>query len=327
MIYTVTFNPAIDYIAGVNNLKMNQVNRAVSEKILAGGKGINVSTVLKNLGVESIALGFIAGFTGDEIKIRAEQFGIKTDFVYIPEKFSRINVKLQVMVDGKVTEETAINGEGPKISEEEISEFMKKIEKIQKDDFIVLAGSVSRNMPEDIYEKICIKVKEKRAKIVADATGKLLVNVLKHNPFLIKPNKHELEEIFQKNIYTHEEIIEYAQKLQEMGAQNVLISMDKDGAILITKDKKLLASEAPKGKVVNSVGSGDSMVAGFITGYITYKDYEKALKLGIAAGSASAFSENLATKEEILYQLSKIEKINCSKGRRKNNYENNRFIR
>lgn len=308
MIYTVTFNPAIDYIAEVNNFKMNEVNRAISEKILAGGKGINVSVVLKNLGIESVALGIIAGFSGNEIKRRVEEFGIKTDFVFIPDKFSRINVKLQSKIDGHVEAETAINGEGPKIFEKEIDEFMKKIENIKKGDFLVLAGSVSRNMQDDIYEKICGKVKEKDAKIVADATGKLLVNVLKHNPFLIKPNKKELEEIFEKEITTNEEVVIYAKKLQEMGAENVLISMDKDGAILITKDKKMLYSEAPKGKVVNSVGSGDSMVAGFITGYITYQDYEKALKLGIAAGSASAFSKNLATKEEILEQLSNLEK-------------------
>ena len=192
--------------------------------------------------------------------------------------------------------------------EQEVNEFMKKIEKIEKDDFIVLAGSVSRNMKDDIYEKICVKVKEKGANIVADATGKLLVNVLKHNPFLIKPNKKELEEIFAKEINTDEEIVLYARKLQEMGAQNVLISMDKDGAILVTQDKKLLYSKAPKGNVVNSVGSGDSMVAGFITGYLKYKDYEKALKLGIASGSASAFSKDLATKEEIMEQLLNIEK-------------------
>jgi len=308
MIYTVTFNPAIDYIAEVNYLKMNEINRAVSEKILAGGKGINVSIVLNNLGIDNIALGFIAGFTGSEIKRRIEEIGVKTDFVYVPDKFSRINVKLQSMVDGKVIEETAINGEGPKIMEQEVIQFMQKIENIQKEDFIVLAGSVSRNMQDDIYEKICVKVKEKGARIVADATGKLLVNVLKHKPFLIKPNKKELEEIFEKELNTNEEIVLYAKKLQEMGAENVLISMDKDGAILITKDKKLLYSEAPKGKVVNSVGSGDSMVAGFITGYITYQDYEKALKMGIAAGSASAFSKDLATKEEIMEQLSNMEK-------------------
>lgn len=306
MIYTVTFNPAIDYIAEVNNLEMNEINRATSEKILAGGKGINVSVVLKNLGIDSIALGFIAGFTGQEIKRKVEEFGIKTDFVYIPDKFSRINVKLQKNLQGVISGETAINGEGPKISEKEIEELMGKLEKLQKEDFLVLAGSVSRNMKDDIYEKICTKVQEKGAKIVADATGKLLINVLKHKPFLIKPNKEELEEIFEDKIKTNEEIIVYAKKLQEMGAENVLISMDQDGAILITKDKKVLHSKAPKGKLVNSVGAGDSMVAGFLTGYISYDDYEKAFKMGIAAGSASAFSENLATKEEILYQLSRI---------------------
>ena len=306
MIYTVTFNPAIDYIAEVKGLEMNEINRATSEKILAGGKGINVSIVLKNLGIDSIALGFIAGFTGQEIKRKVEEFGIKTDFVYIPDKFSRINVKLQSNITGIMSNETAINGEGPKISEKEIEELISKLDKLQKEDYLVLAGSVSRKMKDDIYEKICTKVKEKGAKIVADATGKLLVNVLKHKPFLIKPNKEELEEIFEDKIETNEEIIVYAKKLQEMGAENVLISMDQDGAILITKDKKVLHLKAPKGKLVNSVGAGDSMVAGFLTGYISYDDYEKAFKMGIAAGSASAFSENLATKEEILYQLSRI---------------------
>lgn len=306
MIYTVTLNPAIDYIAEVKNLKINEINRATSEKILAGGKGINVSVVLKNLGIESIALGFIAGFTGEEIKRKVEEFGIKTDFVYIREKFSRINIKLQSNVSGQIFEETAINGEGPKISEKQVAELMEKLNKLQKEDFIVLAGSVPRKMNDDIYEKICNKAKDKGAKIIVDATGKLLINVLKHNPFLIKPNKEELEEIFEDKIKTKEEIIFYAKKLQEIGAENVLISMDQDGAILVTKDKKVLYSNAPKGTLINSVGAGDSMVAGFLTGYISYDDYEKAFKMGIAAGSASAFSENLATKDEILYQLSRI---------------------
>ncbi len=306
MIYTLTFNPAIDYIAEVNNLKMNEINRAMSEKILAGGKGINVSVVLNNLGIESIALGFIAGFTGMEIRRRVEEFGVKTDFVYIPDKFSRINVKLQTSESGTILEETAINGEGPKIAEQEINELMKKLDKIEKDDFIVISGSVSRNMKNDIYEKICSNINQKGAKIIVDTTGKHLINVLKYKPFLIKPNKKELEEIFEKEIHTDEEVITYAKKLQEMGAENVLISMDRQGAILINKDKKVLYSKAPKGKLVNSVGSGDSMVAGFLAGFMLYSDYEKALKMGIAAGSASAFSENLATKEEILYQLAKI---------------------
>ena len=306
MIYTITFNPAIDYIAEVNDFKMNEINRATSERIFAGGKGINVSVVLKNLGIESIALGFIAGFTGQEIKRKVESFGIKTDFVYMQNRFSRINVKLQTSESGIILAETAINGEGPEILEEEINSLMSKLEKIENDDFIVISGSTPRNMIDDVYEKICRKAKEKCAQIVVDTTGKYLVNVLKYNPFLIKPNKKELEEIFQNKVYTREDIILYAKKLQEMGAENVLISMDREGAILINKDKKVLYSKAPKGKLVNSVGSGDSMVAGFLTGFITFDDYEKALKMGIAAGSASAFSKNLATQEEIFYQLSKI---------------------
>lgn len=306
MIYTVTFNPAIDYVAKVENFKMNEINRAKEERIVAGGKGINVSIVLRNLGIESVALGFIAGFTGLEIKKRVEKLGIKTDFVYIPEKFSRINIKLQSLDVPNILSETAINGEGPKISQEEIEELIKKIEKIEQEDFIVISGRVTRNMDVDIYQKICSKSKEKGAKIIVDTTGKYLLKTLEYEPFLIKPNKKELEEIFEKEINTTQEVITYAKKLQDLGAQNVLISMDREGAILITKDKKILESKTPKGRLVNSVGSGDSMVAGFLTGLITYDDYEKALKMGIAAGSASAFSPNLATKEEILEQLLKI---------------------
>ena len=306
MIYTVTFNPAIDYIAEVNSINKEKINRAISEKVLAGGKGINVSVVLKNLGIESIAFGFAAGFTGTEIKRQLENHGISTDFVYLEDKFSRINVKLISKIAGVVSSETAINGEGPKISDKEIEELMKKIDKIKKGDFLVLAGSVSRKMKDDIYEKICTRIENKNIKIVADATGKLLVNVLKHKPFLIKPNKEELEEIFEEKINTNEEIIMYAKRLQEMGAENVLISLGGDGAVLVTKDKSVLYLKAPKGRVVNSVGAGDSMVAGFLAGLLTYDDYEKAFKMGIAAGSASTFSENLATKDEILYQFSKL---------------------
>lgn len=306
MIYTVTFNPAIDYIAEVDSINEGKINRAISEKVLAGGKGINVSTVLKNLGIDSVALGFIAGFTGTEIKRQVENRGISTDFVYLDNKFSRINVKILSKVAGVVSGETAINGEGPKISDKEIEELMQKIDKLEKGDFLVLAGSVSRKMKDDIYEKICTRIENKQIKIVADATGKLLVNVLKHKPFLIKPNKAELEEIFEDEINTNEEIIMYAKKLQEMGAENVLISLGQDGAILVTNDKNVLYSKAPKGILINSVGAGDSMVAGFLAGLLTYDDYEKAFKMGIAAGTASTFSENLATKDEILFQYSKL---------------------
>jgi len=221
MIYTVTFNPAIDYIAEVNSINEEKINRAISEKVLAGGKGINVSIVLKNLGIESTVLGFIAGFTGEELKRQVENHGINTDFVHLKNKFSRINVKLLSKTAGIVSSETAINGEGPQISDKEIEELIQKIEKLQKGDFLVLAGSVSRKMKDDIYEKICKRIENKEIKIVADATGKLLVNVLKHKPFLIKPNKEELEEIFEDKINNNEEIIKYAKRLQEMGAENV----------------------------------------------------------------------------------------------------------
>lgn len=294
MIYTVTFNPAIDYIAGVQDLKINDINRTEFEKILAGGKGINVSIVLKNLGIESTALGFISGFTGEEIKNQVERFNVKTDFVKIDKGFSRINVKLQS------TGETAINGEGPKISQEKIDELFNKILNLQEGDILVLAGSISKNIPNDIYERICEKISKKNVKIIVDATGSLLKNVLKFHPFLIKPNKYELEEIFNDKITTNDEIIFYAKKLQEMGAQNVLISMDKDGAIMLTNNGDHFIANAPKGTLVNSVGAGDSMVAGFITGFLKYDDYEMAFKMGLATGSASAYSKNLATRDEAM---------------------------
>ena len=294
MIYTVTFNPAIDYIAGVENLKINDINRTEFEKILAGGKGINVSIVLQNLGIESIALGFIAGFTGDEIKRQVESFNVKTDFVKIEKGFSRINVKLQS------TGETAINGEGPKIPGEKIDELLNKILKLKEQDILVLAGSISRNIPDDIYEKICESLKDKNIKIVVDATGSLLVNVLKYHPFLIKPNKYELEEIFNDKITTNDDILIYAKKLQQMGARNVLVSMDSDGAIMVTNNGNHFISKAPKGTLVNSVGAGDSMVAGFLSGFLEYDDYEMAFKMGLATGSASAYSKDLATREEAL---------------------------
>ena len=242
MIYTITFNPAIDYILEVDKLEINEINRAKAEIILAGGKGINVSIVLKNLGIDSIALGFLGGFTGQEIKRKIEKLGIKTDFVYIKNKSSRINVKLQTNAHGKIIEETAINSDGPEISEEEVNELIKKIEKIEKGDFIVISGSIARNMNENIYERICSKAKEKEIKIVVDTTGKYLLTSLKYNPFLVKPNKKELEEIFKTKINSKEEVIAFAQKLQENGAENVLISMDQFGAVLLTKDKKILYS-------------------------------------------------------------------------------------
>lgn len=298
MIYTLTLNPAVDYYITVDGFKPGVVNRTTGEKINFGGKGINVSFVLKELGVTSTALGFVGGFTGDALENHLKSKGIKCDFVKVQGN-TRINVKLN---------DTDINASGPDITDSELQQLYKKLDNLKNGNFLVLSGNVPKSLPQNTYEIILERLKNRGVEFVVDAEKDLLLGTLKYKPFLIKPNKKELEEIFENSIYTDEEIILYAKELQEMGAENVLISMDREGAILITKDKKVLYSKAPKGKLVNSVGSGDSMVAGFLTGFITYDDYEKALKMGIAAGSASAFSKNLATKDEILYQLSKFEK-------------------
>ena len=295
MIYTVTFNPSLDYIINVENLKMGETNRSSSEMILSGGKGINVSTVLKNLGFENVALGFIAGFTGKEIENGAKEFGINTDFIELREGLSRINVKI------KADKETEINCTGPSISADELEMLYSKLRELKEGDILVLAGSVPPSLPQDIYEKIMEMIK-----IAVDATKDLLLNVLKYNPFVIKPNNHELGEMFGVVLKTEEEIIEYAKKLQDMGARNVLISRAGDGAIMITENGEIYKSAAPKGTVVNSVGAGDSMVAGFIAGYLNNGSYEEAFKTGVATGSASAFSKYLATKEEVLEILKRL---------------------
>lgn len=300
MIYTVTFNPSLDYIINVENLKMGETNRSSSEMILSGGKGINVSTVLKNLGFENVALGFIAGFTGKEIENGAKEFGINTDFIELREGLSRINVKI------KADKETEINCTGPSISPDELEMLYNKLRELKDGDILVLAGSVPPSLPQDIYEKIMEMLQNKGIKIVVDATKDLLLNVLKYNPFVIKPNNHELGEMFGVVLKTEEEIIEYAKKLQDMGARNVLISRAGDGAIMITENGEIYKSAAPKGTVVNSVGAGDSMVAGFIAGYLNNGSYEEAFKTGVATGSASAFSKYLATKEEVLEILKRL---------------------
>lgn len=292
MIYTVTFNPSLDYIVDVEDFTPGKVNRTTRELIYPGGKGINVSLVLKNLGVESTALGFLAGFTGEEIERRLKEWGCYTDFIQIPEGISRINLKL------RSREESEINGQGPDISKEAVDGLYQKLEKLTKEDVLVLAGSIPGTMPASSYEEILKRLEKKGIKTVVDATGDLLVNVLKYRPFLIKPNHHELEEIFGAEVKHREESILYAEKLQHMGAQNVLVSMAGDGAVLLTGDGTVYTSPAPKGKVVNSVGAGDSMVAGFLAGFLESGSYEEAFYTGIAAGSASAFSERLATKEE-----------------------------
>lgn len=300
MIYTVTFNPALDYVVFLDNLKLGDVNRSTRESIFYGGKGINVSTILNTLGLETTALGFVAGFTGKTIEDGLAAQGIHTDFIHLPEGNSRINVKV------KHGDETEINGQGPVITEEAINELFAKLDTLTKEDILVLAGSIPNTLPEDIYEKILARLEPKGIRIVVDATKDLLLNVLKYHPFLIKPNNHELGEMFGIVCKTDEDIVHYAKKLQEKGAVNVLISMAGDGAILITEDGQNIKMGTPKGKVVNSVGAGDSMVAGFITGYIRGGNYEEALKSGTAAGSATAFSEGLASLEMYEKMLKQI---------------------
>lgn len=293
MIYTVTLNPSIDYVIKLDHLKTGQINRVNSENVYPGGKGINVSRILKTLGDDNIATGFVSNFTGDFIKNSLSEMSIKSDFIQLDNGFTRINVKI------KSDEETEINGGGPDISDEKLGELFDKLSFLKEDDILVLAGSIPSTLKEDLYEKIMNHVKEHNVKVVVDATKNLLLNVLKYNPFLIKPNNHELEEMFNVKLKDESDIITYAKKLQDMGARNVLISRGKDGALLITEDEEVYVSNTPKGDVINSVGAGDSMVAGFISGYLKHNSYKEALKLGAASGSATAFSSDLATNEFI----------------------------
>ena len=298
MIYTITFNPALDYIAQVENFKIGEINRTKTETILPGGKGLNVSIVLKNLEIENTALGFVAGFTGEELIRKMESQGVKTDFVKVEKGITRINLKISSMSENQV-KETALNGMGPQITKNDMDVLFEKIQKMSTKDIVILSGSIPKNMDKDIYEKICKELKEKGITFIVDSTQELLMNVLKYNPFLIKPNKEELEETLNCKISTKEDIVNAAKTLQEMGAQNVLVSLGNDGALLLTKEDETYYSKVPKGQVVNTVGSGDSMVAGFLAGYYQTQDYEYALKVGVAAGSATAFSIRLATKEDV----------------------------
>ena len=292
MIYTVTFNPAIDYVIRADEIRLGSVNRTVSEAIYFGGKGINVSAVLAELGVKSKALGFTAGFTGEAIEKGVKDMGIDADFVRLREGNSRINVKLRAGV------ETEINGQGPDIGSEALDELFAKLDGINDGDCLVLAGSIPKSLPPDIYERILARLADRSIKVAVDATGQLLLNVLKYRPFLIKPNNYELGELFGTETDSDDDIAAYAAKLQEMGARNVLVSMADRGALLLDEEGGLHRCGACNGELKNSVGAGDSMLAGFLAG-ISDGDYSHALKLGTACGGATAFSDGLAKKELI----------------------------
>lgn len=292
MVYTVTFNPAIDYVVHTKEMQVGQVNRSESEEIYFGGKGINVSFVLHELGIPSKALGFVAGFTGAALENGVQASRIETDFVHLKNGFSRINVKI------KSEEETDLNGQGPGIDEAALQELFEKLKQLKDGDTLVLAGSIPNTLPADIYERILESLSDRAIRTVVDATKDLLLNVLKYKPFLVKPNNYELGEMFGVTLHTTEEIATYAAKLKEMGAQNVLVSMAGDGALLLDEHGKTHVCGVCKGTVKNSVGAGDSMVAGFLAGSID-GDYAYALKLGTATGGATAFSDGLAKREEI----------------------------
>lgn len=294
MIYTVTFNPSLDYVIQVEKLVPGEINRTTHEAVYPGGKGNNVSVILSNLGHSSKALGFTAGFTGEALENMLKEFGCDTAFIRLPEGSTRINVKINA------GEETEINGQGPVITEEAQQALFEQLDALKKEDILVLAGSIPNTLPSDIYERILEHLQGRGIHFVVDATKELLLKVLKYHPFLIKPNNHELGEMFGVTLKTRDEIVTYAKKLQEMGAENVLVSMAGDGAILLTEDGIIYKAKPPKGKVLNSVGAGDSMVAGFLTGYLNTGEYEKAFRLGVVTGSATAFQYWLATKEDIV---------------------------
>ncbi len=294
MIYTVTFNPSLDYIVSVEDFKTGTTNRTGSELILPGGKGLNVSMVLGNLGLENTALGFAAGFTGAEIVRRVEEMGVKADFIPVSGGISRINLKL------KSIEGTEINGCGPVIGKDALEQLLEKLAVLGEGDVLVLAGSIPRSVPDDIYGEILRRLSGKAVLTVVDAERELLVKVLEYHPFLVKPNNHELGEIFGVELADREAVIPYAKRLQEMGAGNVLVSLAGEGAVLAAEDGNIYEAPAPKGKLINGVGAGDSMVAGFLAGWMRKKDYRHAFHMGMAAGSASAFSEFLATREEVM---------------------------
>ena len=293
MIYTVTFNPSLDYVVQVEHFQGDAVNRTSEEHVYPGGKGNNVAVIASNLGMKSRALGFKAGFTGAAMEQMLQEFGCDTDFIALEEGVTRINVKV------KSDDEFEINGQGPRIPDEKIRQLYEKLDALESGDVLVLSGSIPNTLPDDMYERIMERLAGTGVRISVDATKDLLMNVLKYHPFLIKPNNHELGEMFGVTLESDGEIAEYARKLQEMGARNVLVSMAGDGAILVAEDGSVLKQLPPAGEVVNSVGAGDSMVAGFLAGYLKTGSYEEALKLGTAAGSATAFTSWLADADQI----------------------------
>ena len=299
MIYTVTFNPSLDYVVQVEHFQGDAVNRTSEEHVYPGGKGNNVAVIASNLGMKSRALGFKAGFTGAAMEQMLQEFGCDTDFIALEEGVTRINVKV------KSDDEFEINGQGPRIPDEKIRQLYEKLDALESGDVLVLSGSIPNTLPDDMYERIMERLAGTGVRISVDATKDLLMNVLKYHPFLIKPNNHELGEMFGVTLESDDEIAEYARKLQEMGARNVRVSMAGDGAILVTEDGSVLKQLPPAGEVVNSVGAGDSMVAGVLTGYLKTGSYKEALKLGTAAGSATAFTSWLADHEAIdkLYKI------------------------
>ena len=294
MIYTVTFNPSLDYVVQVDDFAVGEINRTRTESIYPGGKGINVSLVLQNLGLPSVALGFTAGFSGAEIERLLQEAGCRCDFIAVKAGYSRINTKI---ISGA---ETALNGQGPQLSKAELAALFNKLRRLTQDDVLVLAGSIPASLPDNIYEQILELLQPVGTRVVVDATGDLLLKVLKYRPFLIKPNHEELGEFFGRGpLLTEEEILAAAQRLQQQGARNVLVSRGANGALLLDENGKLHKQASPKGTLVNSVGAGDSMVAGFLAGYLQTQDYDAALRLGVAAGSASAFKAWLATREDV----------------------------
>lgn len=293
MVYTVTFNPALDYVVRMASFQAGQVNRTASEELQLGGKGINVSTVLRNLGVENVALGFLAGFTGRALEEGLRKSGIQTDFIWLDSGLTRINVKI------KAEAETEINGRGPDIGAEALDALFQKLDRLGEGDMLVISGSIPATLPSDIYERILARLEGRGIHFVVDATRELLCNVLPYRPFLIKPNNLELGEIFGRVLKTDEEIRDCAAQLQKRGARNVLVSMAGDGSLLLDETGACHRLGVPKGKVLNSVGAGDSMVAGFLAGWLERGDYAYAHRLGAAAGSATAFSDGLATGEEV----------------------------